>query len=158
MMAFAGSLEPRVPEVQLMTIATFASDTVQGSGPFENYQPGRCNIGPAEIARRRRAGHVGVIATVIVVAALIVIGAPPVARFVAILPAAVAASGYLQARERFCAAYGSRGIFNFGDAGDAETVVDQDARELDRRTARRISLTSFAIGAAVGLVAFALPI
>jgi hypothetical protein len=39
-----------------------------------------------------------------IVAALILIGAPPVARFVAILPAAIAASGYLQARERFCAA------------------------------------------------------
>jgi hypothetical protein len=37
-------------------------------------------------------------------------------------------------------------------------VVDQEARELDRRKARRISLTSFAIGALVGLVAFALPI
>ena len=104
------------------------------------------------------AGHVGVIATVGILAALIAIGAPPITRFVLILPAAVAASGYLQARERFCAAYGSRGIFNFGDAGEAETVVDQEARELDRRKARRISLTSFAIGAAVGLGAFALPI
>lgn len=141
-----------------MMIATFASDAVQGSEAIDDYQPGRCNIGPAEIARRRRAGHVGVIATVGIVAALILIGVPPVARFVAILPAAIAASGYLQARERFCAAYGSRGIFNFGDAGDAETVVDQEARELDRRKARRISLTSFAMGALVGLVAFALPI
>jgi hypothetical protein len=142
-----------------MTIATFASDTVQGSGAVDDYQPGICNIGPAEIARRRMAGHVGVVATVGILAALIAIGAPPVTKLVVILPAAVAASGYLQARERFCAAYGSRGVFNFGAAaGDAETVVDQEARELDRRKARRISLTSFAIGALVGLVAFALPI
>ncbi len=142
-----------------MTIATFASDAVKGSGAIDDYQPGVCNIGPAEIARRRRAGHVGVIATVGILAALVAIGAPPITRFVVILPAAVAASGYLQARERFCAAYGSRGIFNFGAAtGDAETVVDHEARDLDRRKARRISLTSFAIGAVVGLLAFALPI
>ncbi len=27
------------------------------------YRPGTCNIGPAEIGRRRRAGHVGLLAT-----------------------------------------------------------------------------------------------
>ena len=35
------------------------------------YQPGVCNIGPAEIARRRRAGHTGLLATVALFAILV---------------------------------------------------------------------------------------
>src|SRR3954451_15371796 len=34
------------------------------------YQPGACNIGPAEVARRRRAGHVGLAASVALLGAL----------------------------------------------------------------------------------------
>ncbi len=59
------------------------------------YQPGVCNIGPAEIARRRRAGHVGLGATVILGGGLLAVGAPPLARLLVALPAALAASGYL---------------------------------------------------------------
>src|SRR4029077_1805732 len=41
---------------QAMSHAAFAASR---PGPLAvDYQPGVCNIGPAEIARRRRAGHV----------------------------------------------------------------------------------------------------
>ena len=126
--------------------------------PPAAYQPGVCNIGPAEIRRRRNVGHIGAAATLVVVAVLIAIGAPPWTRLAAALPAAVAASGYIQARTRFCAGFAQRGIFNFGGTGDAVTIADQEARALDLRRARRISLWSFAIGSAVGLVAALLPI
>src|SRR5476651_2279193 len=85
-----------------------------------NYRPGVCNIGPAEIARRRRAGHVGLGAAIVLLVVLVAIGAPPLARFVIALPAAIGASGYLQAWLRFCAGFGSRGVFNFGPLGLAE--------------------------------------
>src|SRR4051812_26145032 len=58
------------------------------------YQPGACNIGPAEIARRRRAGHVGLAASVTLLGALVVLDTPPATRLLVALPAAVAASGY----------------------------------------------------------------
>jgi hypothetical protein len=90
-----------------MTISTFASGTRDATTA---YRPGACNIGSAEIARRRIAGHVGLIATLALLAALIVIEAPPAFRLVAILPAAASASGYLQAWLRFCAGFGSRGL------------------------------------------------
>ena len=122
------------------------------------YQPGVCNIGPAEIRRRRNVGHIGVTATLVVVAVLIAIGAPPWTRLAAFLPAAVAASGYIQARTKFCAGFAQRGIFNFGGADDAVTIADKEARALDLRRARQISLWSFAIGAAVGLLAALLPV
>ena len=57
------------------------------------YQPGISNIGPAEIASRRRAGHVGVIASIVLLVILVAIGAPPITRLLIALPAAVAASG-----------------------------------------------------------------
>jgi hypothetical protein len=138
-------------------ISTFSAgerlDIVAGSA----YQPGVCNIGPAEIRRRRRAGHVGLLATIGLLAALILIDAPPLARLLIALPAAVSASGYLQAALKFCAGYGQLGVFNFGDEGERTQIVDDAARAADRRRARQISFTSFAIGAAVAVVAVLLP-
>jgi hypothetical protein len=122
------------------------------------YQPGACNIGPAEIARRRRAGHVGLLATLALLGALIAIGAPPLARLLVALPAAGSATGYLQARFRFCVAFASRGIFNFGSLGRSDQVVDADSRARDRARAMQIGLASLAVGVAVGLVAVLLPI
>jgi ferric-dicitrate binding protein FerR (iron transport regulator) len=122
------------------------------------YRPGVCNIGPAEIARRRLAGHIGVLATVFVFVVLLVIGAPSILRFLLVLPAAAAASGYLQAWLKFCAGFGSHGVFNFGAVGESQTVVDQEARRRDRRRANQIGLASLLIGVAVALAAFLLPL
>ena len=83
---------------------------------------------------------------------------PPIARLVIALPAAIAASGYLQARLRFCAAYGSRGVYNFDSLGQTERVADDEARRRDRVRATQISVASGLIGLAVGLVAVLLPI
>ena len=138
-----------------MTISTFA---LQFGDASSEYRPGVCNIGPAEIARRRMAGHVGLIATLVLLAFLIVIGAPPVTRLLLVLPAAVSASGYLQARLKFCAGFGSRGIFNFGSVGETVTVADAEAKAMDRRRSRQISMGAFAVGAIVGVVAALLPV
>jgi hypothetical protein len=132
-----------------------------GSAPTDagvRYEPGVCNIGPAEIARRRRAGHVGLAAAVVLFAVLLVIDAPPVARLLLVLPATIAASGYLQAWLRFCAGFGAAGVFNLGALGEHEAVADPVARARDRRRARQIGLASFTVGLVVGLVAVLLPL
>jgi len=125
--------------------------------PGEAYQPGMCNIGPAEIARRRRAGHVGLATALVLLTGLAAIDAPRLSRLLVGLPAAVAASGYLQARLRFCAGFGSQGVFNFGEVGRTQQVEDADARRLDRARSRQIGLASAAIGAAAGICAVRLP-
>lgn len=130
-----------------------AGTTVPGDPSPATYQPGICNIGPAEIARRRRAGHVGLAATVGLLAALVAVDAPPIARFAIALPAAGAASGYLQAWLHFCAGFGSRGEYNFGPLGRTEEVADAEARRRDRQMSTRIGLASLAIGLAVGAAA-----
>ena len=141
-----------------MTIASFATGTPTLQVAESDYRPGTCNIGPEEIRRRRRAGHTGLIATIVLLVLLIAIGAPPLARLVVALPAAVAASGYLQAWLKFCAGFGSQGVFNFGQVGQTDAVVDDHDRALDRARARRIGGASLAIGVAVGLAAVILPL
>lgn len=122
------------------------------------YRAGVCNIGPAEIARRRRSGHVGVFLTFATLAILITLDAPDAARALVGLPAAMAATGYLQAWFKFCVAFGSAGVFNFGAIGGTEHIVDPDARSRDRARALRIGLGAAGVGVAVGLLAMALPI
>lgn len=123
-----------------------------------NYQPGVCNIGPAEIARRRRAGHVGLASSVGLFAVLLVVGAPHWARLSLVVTAGVSASGYLQAWLHFCAGFGSSGVYNFGSLGTVQQVADPQARSRDRRRSLQIGLGSLAIGLAVGIGAAILPI
>jgi hypothetical protein len=145
-----------------MTVSSYAAsslpDTPHIGVVSTGYRPGVCNIGPAEIARRRRAGHVGLVATLVVFLAAIAINAPPPVRLIVALPLAGAASGYLQAWLRFCAGFGSRGLFNFGPPGATSTVADAAARRADRRRANQIALASLAIGLLGGLVAQLLPL
>jgi hypothetical protein len=131
---------------------------IQLETPDGAYRPGVCNIGPAEIARRRRVGHIGLIAAIVLLAVLVILDLPPIARLLIVLPAGASASGYLQARLRFCAGFGSAGVYNFGELGPRERVDDAGARAADRATSMRIYLASLAIGVVAGVVAVVLPI
>jgi hypothetical protein len=121
----------------------------------DEYRAGACNIGPAEIARRRLVGHVGAAVTAALVVALAWADAPAWLRVVVFVPAAVSVAGYLQAATRFCADYGWRGVFNFGEAGHdrVEAVASREARRADRRKAMLIGAGSALVGAAVTVLA-----
>src|SRR5260221_8203735 len=83
------------------------------------------NIGPAERRRRNVTGVIGTVATMLVISALIETHAPPVWRFIVLLPAYVAAIGVLQARAQTCVAFARKGIRVLGDSRrDAEKGVD----------------------------------
>ena len=121
------------------------------------YAPGACNIGPDEIARRRRIALVGFVATIALGAALLLVGTAsgdPVRLLVA-LPLTSAAIGWIQAQRRFCMAYGLAGTFNLGKIGEMSKVSDQAALAADRRTAMVIAAQGLAIGV-VGAVLFLL--
>ncbi|WP_375388780.1 hypothetical protein [uncultured Amnibacterium sp.] len=121
------------------------------------YIPGVCNIGPAEIARRRRSGYGGTAVTAAVLAVVFATGAPKPVRLLAVLPASLGATGFIQAATHFCAGFGMRGVFNFGDTGATDTVEQAEFREEDQRKARRILAASLAAGLAVGGAALLLP-
>ena len=122
------------------------------------YRSGVCNIGPDEIARRRRSGHIGVIATLVTLAVLLALGVAPPVRFLVAIPAAAAAAGYVQAFFKFCIAFGSAGVFNFGRRGTTEHVDDPAARGRDRQRVLQLSLAVTLIAVAVGLLAVLIPI
>jgi hypothetical protein len=121
----------------------------------QDYVPGACNIGPAEIALRRRAGHAGLATTAVLAAALLRSDLPRPWRLTLAFPAAGAAAGYLQAHHRFCADFGFRGVYNFDRPGHRRQVQvpTEEAHRHDRRRALQIGATSAAIGLGVAAVA-----
>jgi hypothetical protein len=122
----------------------------------DQYVPGTCNIGPAEIAMRRRVGHAGLVATAVLAAVLLLLDAAPAWRLTLGLPAALAAAGYLQAWLRFCANFGFRGVYNFAALGHEERVAVEEARAQDRRRALAVAAGSVLVGLATALLALLL--
>jgi hypothetical protein len=122
----------------------------------DQYVPGSCNIGPDEIALRRRVGHAGLAVTAALGAALLRSDLHPAWRLTLAVPAAGAASGYLQARQRFCANFGWRGVYNFDRLGQERPVTGDHTQTEDRRRAWQIAAASAAIGVGVALVATSL--
>ena len=98
------------------------------------YVPGACNIGPEEIARRQRVARIGLVATValalLLLASGVGVGSPT--RLLVGLPLTGAAIGWIQARRRFCMAYGLAGTFNLGAIGNMERVSSAAALAADR--------------------------
>lgn len=121
------------------------------------YVPGVCNIGPAEIARRRRSGWIGLTATALLWAALAALDVPPLLRLLTFFPAAMAAAGFLQAAMHFCAYFGFSSLFNLGsEVGKTDTVEEAEFRKQDRRKAWQIVAYSVGVGFGVAVAAYAL--
>jgi len=117
----------------------------------------RCNIGPEEIARRRRSAIVATGLTTVVAGALVAVHAPPLARLLIWPLATAAAVTWLQVVHRFCVAFGALGLENFGRLGD-ERNVDERQRAADRRRAFQVVLEGALIGLIVALVVVAIPV
>lgn len=113
------------------------------------YQPGVCNIGTAERARRRNLGYLGFLAGVLVVVGVIVADLDPRWALASAAPFYGGVIGVLQARAGFCAGFGLAGVYDVSDAGDERTdVSDADARRADRWRAIRMQVEA-AVGAVV---------
>ena len=71
------------------------------------YIPGVCNIGRAEIKQRLLIGWLSLAACVVFAVAFVVFQVPHVARLILFFPASLAATGFLQAAWHFCASSAS---------------------------------------------------
>lgn len=118
------------------------------------YIPGVCNIGPAEIKKRRQSGWMGLTATIILWGILIYLNAAPIWRLLLFFPAMMSATGFLQAYMHFCAYFGFSSFFNFGDVGKTDTVLQAEFRAKDRRKAWQIVIYSVLIGIIVAVLAY----
>jgi hypothetical protein len=122
------------------------------------YRPGACNIGPYEIARRRRFGLFELGLAAVIAIALVVVGAPPVARLVVFPFLAGAIVSLEQARRHFCAGFGMAGIRNFGAREELEHIADPAAKAADRRAALIMFGYSSLIAAAITTLFVVLPV
>ena len=128
-------------------------------GSDDGYQPGVCNIGPEEIAYRRRFGLVAAAFTIGLFVVLVALHVAPIVRLVLFVPAGTAAACLIEAHFRFCLGLASLGRFNFG-ARNAQSgrVVDREARAADRRRLLQLGSASAAIGLVVAIAAVLLPV
>jgi hypothetical protein len=127
-------------------------------GPASAYQPGVCNIGPAEIARRRRSAIATTVLAVAVAMGLVVTGVPATVR-IALWPFAAAAGiQWLQVVRKFCVGFGAAGIRNFGELGAHSGVGDAAARAADRRAALRMTLEGASYGLVAAVILVLLPV
>lgn len=116
----------------------------------------RCNIGPAEIGRRRRSAIVFSALAAVVAVVLLALDVPTPARLAFFPFAAGAAVTWLQVVHRFCVGFAALGLENFGALG-AEEKADAAMRAVDRRRLAQIVLEGSAIGAASTLLFVILP-
>ena len=135
-----------------MSTATIVFERLPGT-----YRAGSCNIGPAEVARRRSFGQAGLAGSALLALALVSTGASPGARLLVALPVAGSAIGLIQARLGFCAAFGLAGLRNFGPVGSEERVADGAAGRADRLMGLRIVAAGTCVGLAAGAALALLP-
>ena len=118
-----------------------------------SYVPGVCNIGREEEGVRVKLGWLGVGVTVLYAVVLFIVQASPLARLAIILPAAFAASGFIQAKMHFCAGFAAFGVYRFDDLDEPEKIIAKDAHRADMKKALRIAEWSVLAGIPVGVIA-----
>jgi hypothetical protein len=125
----------------------------------QEYIPGVCNIGPAEIARRRMSGWTGLAATAVLWVLFVFFDVPAPWRLTLFIPATMSATGFLQAYFHFCAGFGFTGVYNLvKPAGQTETIQQKEFRRKDRQKALQITGLSALTGALVAIVAYSFPL
>lgn len=130
-----------------------AETTTSATGAEVAYQPGVCNIAHHEVAYRRRSGFVGAIVTAVIAVILFALGAPWWTQLFLFIPAALAAIGFLQARESFCVRYASQGKYNVEPGyGHGAEVSGDDAHAADLAKARSMNIRALLIGIGVAVV------
>ena len=130
-----------------------------GTGAADAYLAGVCNIGAWEVRRRRVAAWIAFGLAAVLLAGLLLAGAPAPARLLLLFPLWGGLISWLQARRRFCVAFAMGGIANFGDDETTRrTIVDHAQRAADRRTTVRLVRDALLLAIVPTLVAVLLPI
>ena len=112
-----------------------------------DYQAGACNIGGQERTQRRLLGYAGLTGTAVLVAAVFALELPQ-SYLLGTFPLLFGGTlGVLQARQRFCVAYGMAGRYGFDEGSGS--VEAEDARSMDRKRALSIGGRALLV-AAVG--------
>lgn len=112
---------------------------------FDHYQPGVCNIGGAEVARRKKVAQLGSAFFLALSGYLLISGSTASSAALAFGPALIAAVGFVQSRKKFCFAFGLLGTFNFAELGKISKVLSPEEIAADRRQALLIVVQSIGL-------------
>lgn len=116
------------------------------------YTPGVCNIGKKEINKRYTFGFVMLALTFFYAQYVHGIQAPIIPRLFTIIPASLAAVGFLQAYYHFCAYFGLKGLLSLEGDHPTDTPLQADIRRKDRKKAWDIIDMSLGMGAFVTIL------
>ncbi|MFM8824665.1 MAG: hypothetical protein ACKOEA_02050 [Candidatus Nanopelagicus sp.] len=122
------------------------------------YVAGSCNIGKGEIKRRQTIALIGVFLIFFSASTILGTNQGRSVRLSIFIPAMIFAVGFIQARKKFCLAYGLAGTFNFGKLGSISKVQNEEDKKADRKTAINILIQSVALASAITLLFYLLPL
>ena len=111
----------------------------------DQYQPGVCNIGGPEVARRKKVAQLGSAFFLLLSIYLLISGSAASSAALAFGPALIAAVGFVQSRKKFCLAFGLLGTFNFAELGKISKVLSKEEIAADRRQALAIMAQSIGL-------------
>ena len=120
------------------------------------YQPGVCNIGGPEVARRKQVSYLGGILYLAMTIATVAADLSQQIRTLVFFPAILFAVGYIQARKKFCFAFGLLGTFNFVELGKISKVASPEEIAADRKAALIIIGQALVVALAMTLLALAI--
>ena len=123
-----------------------------------DYRAGACNIGPKEIARRRRAGIVALLIAVALGVLLVAMDAPPAMRILVFLPLWGGLVSLEQVRRTFCVGFAYAGINSANPSETRHSVVGAADLAADRAAARWMVIYCGLIALVVAGFFVALPI
>ena len=109
---------------------------------MSEYLAGACNIGPAEIKRRRQGALIGAILFAFTTLLFVITNAPSSTRLLVFIPALLFTVGIIQSRRKFCVAYGFLGVFSFEKLGATRKITINQDLKADRKYAIKLLLQS----------------
>ena len=109
---------------------------------MSEYIAGACNIGPAEIKRRRQGALIGAILFAFTTLLFVLTNAPTSTRLLVFIPALLFTVGIIQSRRKFCVAYGFLGVFSFEKLGARRKITMNQDLKADRKYAIKLLLQS----------------
>ena len=121
------------------------------------YIPGTCNIGPKEIAMRKRASIYAAIFLIALIVLMLTFEVNKNWRLVLFIPAATFGVTFQQWYFKFCVYFGFKGVFNFGDMGQQFSIEQKENFKKDRIKVAKMIVAGILFGAIITTLFYLLP-
>lgn len=122
------------------------------------YIPGTCNIGPAEVKRRRNGTIFSAVLVIVMIVLFLVLDVARIWRLTLFIPAFSLGVSFQQWYFKFCIAFGTKGVFNFGEIGKTFTVEQKENVRKDRIKTLKMIGAGAVFGLIVPVLFYFLPI